>query len=1264
MRRIAMAAMSFLLVIIPVTMAVAAATEAGSQVMTRQRNGAVETWIRTVDPAVPSSFDATDYRGPVRGHRDMLDETGQMMWETSHPTGIMNSVATSDDGSLAAIAVYLNQAQLQVYNGETGDLIYSKAGVQWIRDNYVAMSASGQTIAYSSDHFLYLMTPTDSTPVWVASFDTSSFGPVGVSRDGSHIIATEMYTSTTQDSVHVWCFGPTSATPLWVHAYLAAPLAGWYGVSFSGDGSRVAVTSNNRIFVYDPVSGDRIWDVAANNTQYPARLSGNGHVMTTGSNGGTFRVFGWDQGLQTYVQLWHYAFTGNYSNWATASAVSGDGLTVACGSLQFVDNSGSYAGYVAVFDTYGGGLPLWLSPTMYDLVSDVGISDNGLTIAATSWGDYRNPANPNIMVFDKYNSTPFFSYAHPGSPNALAINPAGTRIFAGGKAVHDRIGGNGGHAYMFSADLEGGTVSGTVTINGVTNRSGVTVEAQGQHRMALTDSSGVYHIYHIPAGTQTILAHKLGYTTSSVSGVVVTDGGTVNNVNFTLDTVGVAPSNLAASQAQLRSVHLSWTAMTRRGRLAHERDIRLTLGLENPVDACGPVAAIHRNNAVVPAFDWRDVRRSPLDDLDEPDSIRIYRGPTQGGPYVPITSVVGTATAYEDSSRVFPTFNYYYVATGLYANGESVYSNEAVGRLDSSYMNYNPVVPAMTHPVTFDGILSPQEWSDAVRIDASDVFGYDTPDPPGTAFMYLKYDDVHDLLLVAGEDHANHELDNQDDFGFYVDDDGNHVWSYNRPGSEGNYWIRWNGSSPTLIYRSLSGAPYNSTFYTFPNPQIGMSTSAGYVTMEVAIPMGFHHEYDIALYGPDRTPGVGFFSRDYHSGNAVFHGWWPQNVPSMPSNPEYFGDCSIPATLFVPPIPPDNITVNHDGQYLRVSWTDPTEGIDSLPLHQTLQGINIYRNGEFMDLIAPATQTYLDEYTDVGGWYDYTLAGFIPEDTTTFEGPRSAPVGAYAGSVQPTIDTLIQDDGTWESQYYVAYPYDGNRMAEQFDMPTEHSKVYAIQVVTNGTHSYGLAVAADDNGLPGAALAGPYTVVSPSPSQWFTFHIPNLEQPTVTGSFWVTLDWDPASPLDPYVWADTDGNSFGRSWYFSNATSWGRTLVGPGRYANWMIRAGVGDAMSGTAKHDPAVVYQFRLMANYPNPFNPETMIPFELAETGPASLTIYNLMGQKVVTLISGVQQAGYHVVPWKGSDDRGRSVASGLYLMRLAAGPHVATQKTMLIR
>ena len=90
----------------------------------------------------------------------------------------------------------------------------------------------------------------------------------------------------------------------------------------------------------------------------------------------------------------------------------------------------------------------------------------------------------------------------------------------------------------------------------------------------------------------------------------------------------------------------------------------------------------------------------------------------------------------------------------------------------------------------------------------------------------------------------------------------------------------------------------------------------------------------------------------------------------------------------------------------------------------------------------------------------------------------------------------------------------------------------------------------------------------------------------------------------------------------------------------------------------------FELFQNYPNPFNPTTTIKFSIAQDAKVSLVVYDMLGQKVRTLVDNVQEAGYYSVRWDGTNDFGSKVSSGIYIYRLQAGNFVQTMKMNLMK
>ncbi len=110
-----------------------------------------------------------------------------------------------------------------------------------------------------------------------------------------------------------------------------------------------------------------------------------------------------------------------------------------------------------------------------------------------------------------------------------------------------------------------------------------------------------------------------------------------------------------------------------------------------------------------------------------------------------------------------------------------------------------------------------------------------------------------------------------------------------------------------------------------------------------------------------------------------------------------------------------------------------------------------------------------------------------------------------------------------------------------------------------------------------------------------------------------------------------------------------------------------GSQWKGTAverEDRPEVPKTFFVSRNYPNPFNPETTIRYGVPKQAHVKLTVYNIIGQKVATLVNTDQPAGYYRVKWDAHDDLGRPVPSGLYIYRFEAGSYVVTKKMTLMK
>jgi len=90
----------------------------------------------------------------------------------------------------------------------------------------------------------------------------------------------------------------------------------------------------------------------------------------------------------------------------------------------------------------------------------------------------------------------------------------------------------------------------------------------------------------------------------------------------------------------------------------------------------------------------------------------------------------------------------------------------------------------------------------------------------------------------------------------------------------------------------------------------------------------------------------------------------------------------------------------------------------------------------------------------------------------------------------------------------------------------------------------------------------------------------------------------------------------------------------------------------------------FALHQNYPNPFNPITSLRYDLPEDGLVNITIYDMMGRIVKTLINSSQSAGYKSIQWNATNDRNKPVSAGLYLYTIQAGEFRQTKKMVLLK
>ena len=88
------------------------------------------------------------------------------------------------------------------------------------------------------------------------------------------------------------------------------------------------------------------------------------------------------------------------------------------------------------------------------------------------------------------------------------------------------------------------------------------------------------------------------------------------------------------------------------------------------------------------------------------------------------------------------------------------------------------------------------------------------------------------------------------------------------------------------------------------------------------------------------------------------------------------------------------------------------------------------------------------------------------------------------------------------------------------------------------------------------------------------------------------------------------------------------------------------------------------LHQNFPNPFNPNTSLRYELPIATDVVLVVYDILGREVIRLVDEHKEAGYHQVIWQGQDRFGRDLASGVYIYRIVTSQYSRSSKMLLLK
>lgn len=1171
---------------------------------------------------------------------------GELEWTVTDENAISENVALA--GEYVAIGYTLNDQRLEVRRIDDGELVFDYSVEEGA--GYVDITDDGELIAYAALDSVWLFRPEDEgIPFFRFGMDGYYPGPLKLSSDGEYLVATG--SDPDEELNRVWCFHEADPDPVWICEVSANEAFGWYGVNISGWDDVVIVNGKYRLYVLDLETGERIWEAPTYNTESEIAISDDCEFLVVSSLTGILLVYRWIDDGDFYDELWRYRFRAGLSCWVSTCAISADGSTIAAGTLDFYEDH--YGGRVAVFETFGRGEPLWIAEPLGDEISDMVLSDDGSIIAASSWGDLEHQT-PDLVVHERHNREPFYSLSTPGSMNGVAMTGGGDKVIVGGKGVHSRQFGRGGRTSLITLSILGGSISGRVIDEDDSPLEGAVVSASENPYTAVTDEDGEFRLTVEVDGEREVdvTVHKPGYMHGVREDVSVVENRNTADVNFRLEESDAAPQGVRASQGMQNRILVAWDQYNEDQVfycISTEMPVKTAIGIETPTFT-----------GLTP---WLTKTKPKRDRSDEAESINIYRSLQGMDQYSLIGSADGDDTLFVDDNGVFPQRIYRYVVTADFGNGESEYSEMATGWLDDSFLDWEVDLENDLENVEIDGVIGDDEWAGARIRDISDVFGYDLPDTAGSVDIRIGFNDEDDRLLLGLRYYVVEELMNGMGIGVYVDDDGSGSWSYDRSGSEGNYWGYWIDNAPNMRYRSLSGAPYNrDPYYQFDDPELAFGDGEGFVEIEMAIPLGFHGVEEIGLYHPDYTIGLGLFAMQRDENEyPIFNGWWPQNMFSIVSFPAQFARIHIPAELVVPPVAPSAVELERDDANLILSWMDPELGIDGGELDD-LAGINIYRNGEMIEVSQPGAEMYEDNNVSNGGWYEYFPVGFVMDDREPFEGVAGDPVGMYAGE-EPDLVEVAYDDGSAEAVYVVAFQGDDNRFAVRYDLDEfdDTVAVYRIDFYTGTTGEMELYIAADVDGVPGDELSQVYLTESKTTGGFHSFHFPGIDQPVVIAaeewfhSCWVVLNYLPESPGGPSIGVDYTNADGTRNQYYRSEQGWRQFDAG-----QLMVRIAIGTPVSNSPPEEEVQpVQSFHVYQNFPNPFNGSCIIPITIPDPSQIELEMYDIGGRLIMRDYLGILNPGLRFIPLKVD-----LLGAGVYLIKLSNGDTHSLIRVSLIK
>lgn len=804
----------------------------------------------TTDYETGSHFITQFENSPINNYFS-TKETGTkdvtVNWQFTDAGAIGSKVKVSSETEQTFVEWSLNNKRVSLYGNSSSPVWENIVDTEW--DWPIDMTPDGEWSVAGYDTVAMVFSTSSSSIYWEVILPGTMLG-TELSPDGNKLFIARNYAGNS----YISSYTVGENDPNWEVMFEN----GGTVFTASDDGSTLVFcqyTTGNTMWILDADNGDILFDAYYKNQNSPA-LSYDGSIILNGDYSGNVYLYEADEANNTYIEKWSYKVNGGgTSDWTVGLGVSGDGSTVAVGTLVFT-TAGGFDGEMYLFNSWSP-IPLWIFSGAGDEISSISISDDGSLIAASSWGPLDH-SKPDLFLFRKQSSTPIYGLSTPGSFNTVHLSPDGSLCAVAGKAVHAREFGSGGFLYNIDSDPDGAIAFGTVGLQNSATHENVKIEIEEiEDYFTYSNIDGDHELKYIPPGVYSVTASKVGYYSETAVDIQFNEGDEIY-LDFYLEETGTPPENLTATHGAGLYIRLDWE-------------------FEDAQDLLG----------------FNVYRKTILEDF--------Y-------PEEPLATVSNSTFYYEDLD-ILPLTDYYYAVTAiLEADVQSPYSNTEIGWMADGFITTEISAYSGSNPV-IDGTIAAGEWDDAFYLDASDFLGkYDVvPNPVGSVKMWYKVNESMTELYIACINENDTELEDHDEVALYIDDNNDGEYGESGDNSEGNFWAAYYASGSVIKYRPIYNNGGVGDVIYLDNPQIAVSDETGVIVYEFMIPIGDMEDWQI---NPNANNESGFFLFVLDDPTA-FDGYWPCNNPEI-FIPTDYGQITFDAENAAPP-PPINMDIHWTG---------------------------------------------------------------------------------------------------------------------------------------------------------------------------------------------------------------------------------------------------------------------------------------------------------------------------------------------------------------